>query len=41
MEGFIKFISTAPVLATVWMGITAAILIEANVLFPDQLYFPF
>jgi photosystem I subunit 9 len=41
MQDFVKFLSTAPVLATVWMGITAGILIEANRLFPDQLYFPF
>ncbi len=40
MQGFMKFLSTAPVLATVWLTITAGILIEANRFFPDLLYFP-
>ncbi len=40
MQDFVKFLSTAPVLATVWLTITAGILIEANRLFPDLLYFP-
>ncbi len=34
------FLSSAPVLATVWMVITAGVLIEANRLFPDMLTFP-
>ncbi len=40
MQDFMKFLSTAPVLATVWLTITAGILIEANRFFPDLLYFP-
>ncbi|MFN3926308.1 MAG: photosystem I reaction center subunit IX [Pseudanabaenaceae cyanobacterium] len=40
MQDFAKFLSTAPVLATVWMIITAGILIELNRFFPDLLYFP-
>jgi photosystem I subunit 9 len=40
MQDFVKFLSTAPVLATVWLTITAGILIEANRFFPDLLYFP-
>jgi photosystem I subunit 9 len=35
------FLSSAPVLAAVWMTITAGVLIEANRLFPDTLTFPF
>ncbi|MCY7331103.1 MAG: Photosystem I reaction center subunit IX [Pseudanabaena sp. CAN_BIN31] len=35
------FLSSAPVLAFVWMTITAGVLIVANVLFPDTLTFPF
>ncbi|GBO54252.1 photosystem I reaction center subunit IX [Pseudanabaena sp. lw0831] len=35
------FLSSAPVLAAVWMTITAGVLIEANRLFPDILTFPF
>ena len=31
----IKFISTAPVAATIWLTITAGILIEFNRFFPD------
>ncbi|MBD2178104.1 Photosystem I reaction center subunit IX [Pseudanabaena sp. FACHB-1998] len=34
------FLSSAPVLAAVWMTITAGVLIEANRLFPDMLTFP-
>ncbi|MEH2022141.1 photosystem I reaction center subunit IX [Nostoc sp.] len=36
----IKFISTAPVAATIWLTITAVILIEFNLLFPDLLFHP-
>ncbi|PZV17346.1 MAG: Photosystem I reaction center subunit IX [Pseudanabaena sp.] len=36
-----RFLSSAPVLAAVWMTITASVLIEANRLFPDTLTFPF
>lgn len=40
MQDFVKYLSTAPVLATVWMFITAGILIEVNRFFPDLLTFP-
>jgi photosystem I subunit 9 len=36
-----RFLSSAPVVATVWFTITAGILIEANRFFPDLLAFPF
>lgn len=35
-----KFLSTAPVVATIWMTITAGILIEFNRFFPDLLIHP-
>jgi len=37
---FLKFLSTAPVLATVWLSFTAALLIEFNRIFPDLLFHP-
>ena len=33
------YLSTAPVLLTVWMSFTAGILIELNRFFPDSLTF--
>ncbi|AFY68691.1 Photosystem I reaction center subunit IX [Thalassoporum mexicanum PCC 7367] len=41
MDNLLKYLSTAPVLATVWMLITAGILIEFNRFVPDMLVFPF
>ncbi len=35
-----KYLSSAPVLATAWMLITAGILIEFNRFLPDLLLFP-
>ena len=35
------FLSSAPVVATIWMTITAGILIEANRFFPDLLTLSF
>lgn len=35
------FLSSAPVVAAIWLTITAGVLIEANRLFPDTLTFPF
>jgi photosystem I subunit 9 len=35
------YLSTAPVLLTIWMTITAGILIEFNYFYPDLLFFPF
>jgi photosystem I subunit IX len=40
MDHFVKFLSTAPVVATLWMTITAGILIEFNRFFPDLLFHP-
>ncbi|MFN3360304.1 MAG: photosystem I reaction center subunit IX [Pseudanabaenaceae cyanobacterium] len=40
MQDFVKYLSTAPVLAAVWLFITAGILIEVNRFFPDLLTFP-
>ncbi|MEX0269029.1 photosystem I reaction center subunit IX [Leptolyngbyaceae cyanobacterium UHCC 1019] len=40
MKYFLKYLSTAPVIATVWMVITAGILIEFNRFFPDLLFHP-
>lgn len=36
----VKFLSTAPVAATIWLTITAGILIEFNRFFPDLLFHP-
>jgi photosystem I subunit IX len=35
-----RFLASAPVLATVWLFITAGILIEFNRFFPDLLLHP-
>nr|YP_008474494.1 photosystem I reaction center subunit IX [Lygodium japonicum]AGI51408.1 photosystem I reaction center subunit IX [Lygodium japonicum]AHA59639.1 photosystem I subunit IX [Lygodium japonicum] len=35
------YLSTAPVLATIWFGLSAGLLIEINRFFPDALVFPF
>lgn len=40
MKGLPRFLSSAPLLATVWLSITAALLIEFNRLFPDLLFHP-
>lgn len=40
MQAFLKYLSTAPVLAAVWFVITASILIEFNRFFPDLLFHP-
>ncbi|MFZ4665474.1 MAG: photosystem I reaction center subunit IX [Prochlorotrichaceae cyanobacterium] len=40
MQYFLKYLSTAPVIATGWMLITAGILIEFNRFFPDLLFHP-
>ncbi|KAH8042981.1 photosystem I reaction center subunit IX (chloroplast) [Aureococcus anophagefferens] len=38
MDDFKTYLSTAPVLLTVWMSFTAGILIEANRFYPDALF---
>jgi photosystem I subunit 9 len=40
MQYFVKYLSTAPVIAIVWMTITAGIVIEFNRFFPDLLFHP-
>jgi photosystem I subunit 9 len=37
MEDFQKYLSTAPVLLTIWMSFTAGFIIEINRFFPDML----
>lgn len=39
MQNFLKYMSTAPVLAAVWFGFLAGLLIELNRFFPDPLVF--
>lgn len=39
-SNFLKYLSTAPVLLTVWLSFTASLVIEVNRFFPDMLYFP-
>ena len=38
MDDFKTYLSTAPVLLTVWMSLTAGMIIENNRFFPDVLY---
>ncbi|MCS6814238.1 MAG: photosystem I reaction center subunit IX [Cyanobacteria bacterium] len=40
MQDLLKYLSTAPVVATVWLVITAGIIIEFNRFFPDLLFHP-
>lgn len=40
VQYLLKYLSTAPVLAAVWLTITAGILIEFNRFFPDLLAHP-
>lgn len=40
MQDFVKYLSTAPVLATAMLFVTAGILIEFNRFFPDLLLHP-
>jgi len=40
MEDLQKYLSTAPVLLTIWMTFTAGFIIEANRFYPDALTFP-
>ena len=38
MDNFKTYLSTAPVLLTVWMSFTAGLLIEAKRFYPDALF---
>jgi len=40
MQYFLKYLSTAPVIAAAWFVFTAGILIEFNRFFPDLLFHP-
>nr|YP_010444827.1 photosystem I subunit IX [Schizaea dichotoma]UTJ90360.1 photosystem I subunit IX [Schizaea dichotoma] len=40
MRNFETYLSTAPVLATIWFSLLAGLLIEINRFFPDALIFP-
>jgi len=41
MQDVKTYLSTAPVLATIWFAILAGLLIEINRFFPDALILPF
>lgn len=41
MNDLIKYFSTAPVVAMIWLTLTAGLLIEVNRFFPDPLIFAF
>nr|YP_009193430.1 photosystem I J-protein [Takakia lepidozioides]UPM51658.1 photosystem I subunit IX [Takakia lepidozioides]BAG50145.1 photosystem I subunit IX [Takakia lepidozioides]BAG50152.1 photosystem I subunit IX [Takakia lepidozioides]BAT70112.1 photosystem I J-protein [Takakia lepidozioides] len=41
MQDVKTYLSTAPVLATLWLGFLAGLLIEINRFFPDALILPF
>nr|YP_010032278.1 PsaJ [Schizocladia ischiensis]QOW07485.1 PsaJ [Schizocladia ischiensis] len=40
MDNLLKYLSTAPVLLTIWMTFTAGFIIEVNRFYPDSLTFP-
>jgi len=40
MNYFLKYLSTAPVLLTVWLSITSGFIIFINFVYPDPLTFP-
>jgi len=40
MNDFLKYLSTAPVLITVWLSITSTLLFAINFIYPDALIFP-
>jgi hypothetical protein len=40
MNFFLKYLSTAPVLITVWLSTTSAFIIFINFVYPDPLTFP-
>jgi len=41
MKDFTIYLSTAPVLAALWLGLLAGLIIEVNRFFPDALLFAF
>lgn len=40
MNYFLKYLSTAPVLLTVWLSVTSGFIIFINFVYPDALIFP-
>nr|YP_010337086.1 photosystem I subunit IX [Pseudoerythrocladia kornmannii]UNJ16671.1 photosystem I subunit IX [Pseudoerythrocladia kornmannii] len=42
MNNFTKYLSTAPVVATIWMTFTAGLIIEIQInrFYPDALFLP-
>lgn len=40
MNDFLKYLSTAPVIMTVWLSITSGFIIFINFVYPDPLIFP-
>jgi photosystem I subunit 9 len=41
MKDLLKYLSTAPVVGTIWLTLTAGLVIEINRFYPDALTFPF
>jgi photosystem I subunit 9 len=40
MNDFLKYLSTAPVLITAWLSVTAGFIMFINFVYPDPLVFP-
>ena len=40
MNNFLKYLSTAPVLMTIWLSITSSFIMFINFVYPDPLIFP-
>jgi len=40
MSAFLKYLSTAPVLLTLWLSITSSFIMFINFVYPDPLIFP-
>jgi photosystem I subunit 9 len=40
MNDFLKYLSTAPVLITVWLSVTSGFILFINFIYPDPLIFP-
>nr|UNJ16288.1 photosystem I subunit IX [Boldiaceae sp.] len=41
MNNLLKYLSTIPVVATIWITFTAGLIIEINRFYPDQLFLQF
>jgi hypothetical protein len=40
MNNFLKYLSTAPVLMTIWLSVTSIFIMFINFIYPDPLVFP-